>query len=61
MYATACIPEVAARIDAYFEYRMRFGEVCKQCGKEVEVDGGGGGRGHMHEYHDGNGGEVIQK
>ena len=29
MYATACTPEVAKRIDDYFEYRMRFGEVCK--------------------------------
>lgn len=25
MYATLCIPEVAKRIDDYFEYRMRFG------------------------------------
>ena len=53
MYATACVPEIAARIDAYFDYRMRFGETCKQFRK---VD-------HMHEYHDGYGGdeEVIQK
>ena len=49
MYATACTPEVAAKIDAYFEYRMRFGEACKQFGI-VE---------HLHEYHDGE--EVIQK
>ena len=28
-YATVCTPEVAKRIDDYFEYRMRFGEVCK--------------------------------
>jgi hypothetical protein len=32
-YVTACIPEVAKRIDDYFEYRMRFGEICKQFGK----------------------------
>jgi hypothetical protein len=53
MYATACTPEVAARIDAYFEYRMRFGEACKQFGKSD----------HMHEYYDGYNGdeEVIQK
>lgn len=50
MYATACIPEAAARIDAYFEYRMRFGEVCKQFGK---VD-------HFHEYRDGDE-EIIKK
>jgi hypothetical protein len=53
MYATACVPEIADRIDAYFDYRMRFGETCKQFGK---MD-------HMHEYYDGYGGdeEVIQK
>ena len=53
MYATACIPEVAKRIDDYFEYRMRFGEVCKLYGK---VD-------HKHEYYDGygDGGEVIER
>src|SRR3712207_6532103 len=52
MYATACIPEVAKRIDDYFEYRMRFGECCKQYGK---VD-------HKHEYYDGyDDGEVIEK
>jgi hypothetical protein len=50
MYATACTPEVAARIDAYFDYRMRFGETCKLFGKGVD---------HMHEYYDGE--EVIQK
>jgi hypothetical protein len=53
MYATACIPEVAKRIDDYFEYRMRFGEVCKQFGKSD----------HMHEYHDGynDGGGSVEK
>jgi len=42
MYPTACIPEVAVRIGAYFEYRLRFGERCRQYGKP-----------HTHEYHDG--------
>ena len=32
MYATACIPELAKRIDDYFKYRMRFGEACKLYG-----------------------------
>jgi hypothetical protein len=41
-YTTACNPEVAKRIDDYFWYRIRFGEVCKQFGIE-----------HKHEYHDG--------
>ena len=45
MYATACIPEVAKRIDDYFEYRMRFGEYCKLYEKRVD---------HKHEYYDGN-------
>jgi hypothetical protein len=49
MYATACIPEVAKRIDDYFEYRMRFGELCKQFGKSD----------HMHEYYDANEEEEI--
>jgi hypothetical protein len=49
MYATACIPEVAEKIDAYLDYRMRFGEVCRQYGKSD----------HKHEYHDGD--EVIEK
>ncbi len=43
IYTTACIPEVADRIDDYFEYRMRFGEACKLYGK---CD-------HVHEYNDG--------
>lgn len=43
MYATACTPEVARKIDDYIEYRMRYGEVCKHVGT-VE---------HMHEYCDG--------
>jgi hypothetical protein len=51
MYATACIPEVAKRIDDYFEYRMRFGECCKQYEKRVD---------HKHEYYDGNE-EVIER
>lgn len=51
MYATACIPEVAKRIDDYFEYRMRFGEACKQYENRVE---------HKHEYYDGTE-EVIEK
>ena len=52
MYATACIPEVAKRIDDYFDYRMRFGEICKQFGKTD----------HKHEYYDGyDGNEVIEK
>jgi site-specific recombinase XerC len=52
MYATACIPEVAKRIDDYFEYRMRFGKICKQFGKTD----------HKHEYYDGyDGNEVIEK
>ena len=51
MYATACTPEVAKRIDDYFEYRMRFGEVCKLHGKSD----------HKHEYYDGYDGEVIEK
>jgi len=61
MYATACTPEVAARIDAYFEYRMRFGEACKQqFGKKAGGDDQQ--QQHMHEYYDGYGGdEVIQK
>lgn len=41
-YTTACIPEIAARIDTYFEYRMLCGEVCKQFGKD-----------HNHDYDDG--------
>jgi hypothetical protein len=49
MYATACIPEVATKIDDYFKYRMRFGEVCKYYGKSK----------HKHELHDGY--EVIEK
>jgi hypothetical protein len=49
VYTTACTPEVTKRIDVYFEYRMRFGEVCEQYGK---VD-------HKHEYHDGN--EEIER
>ena len=53
MYTTACTPEIARRIDAYFEYRMRFGETCKLYGKGVD---------HMHEYYDGyDGDNVIQK
>lgn len=51
MYATACTPEVAARIDAYFEYRMRFRETRRHFGKGVD---------HVHEYYDGDE-EVIQK
>ncbi len=51
MYTTACIPEVAKRIDDYFEYRIRFGEVCKQYDGKSD---------HMHEYYDGEE-EVIQK
>lgn len=43
MYPTACTPEVAAKIDAYLEYRMRFGEVCKLS----EIGD------HKHEYYDG--------
>ena len=50
IYATACIPEVAKRIDDYFEYRMRFGEVCKFYEKRVD---------HKHEYYDGNE-DVVQ-
>lgn len=52
-YATACTPEVAKRIDDYFEYRMRFGEVCRLYGKSD----------HKHEYYDGYGdnGEVIER
>jgi hypothetical protein len=48
-YATACIPDVATKIDDYFEYRMRFGEVCEGYGKSR----------HKHELHDGY--EVIEK
>lgn len=44
MYTTACIPEIAKRIDDYFEYRIRFGEVCKLYEKKSD---------HKHEYHDG--------
>jgi hypothetical protein len=51
MYATACIPEVAKRIDDYFDYRMRFGEACKLYGKSD----------HKHEYYDGYDDEVIEK
>jgi len=47
-YPTACIPDVAKRIDDYQAVRLRFGEVCKQFGKD-----------HYHEYHDGE--EVSQK
>lgn len=52
VYATACTPEIARRIDAYFEYRMRFGESCKLYGKAD----------HLHEYYDGyEGDNIIQK
>jgi hypothetical protein len=51
MYATACTPEADAKIDAYFDYRMRFGEACRQYGKTD----------HVHECPDGYSGEVIQK
>jgi integrase len=54
MYVTACIPEVAKRIDDYFEYRMRFGEACKLYEKRLD---------HKHEYYDGYGEnvEVIER
>lgn len=51
MYATACTPEVAKRIDDYFAYRMRFGELCKRFGKSD----------HKDEYYDSYDGEVIEK
>lgn len=47
-YPTACIPEVAAKMDIYSEYRMRFGELCPQFGRE-----------HSHEYHDGPDNVVV--
>jgi hypothetical protein len=60
MYATACTPEVAARIDAYFEYRMRFGEACKQQKQQFGKKGDEQQEQHVHEYYDGDD-EVIQK
>lgn len=42
---------MTAKIDAYFEYRMLFGEACKLFGKSD----------HMHEYPDDHNGEVFQK
>jgi hypothetical protein len=51
MYATMCIPEVAKRIDDYFEYRMRFGEACKLYEKRVD---------HKHEYYDGNEDVIVR-
>jgi len=47
-YPTVCTPEVAERIDAYLDYRLRFGEVCPQYGRD-----------HVHEYYDGE--ESIQR
>lgn len=51
-YPTACIPEVAKRIDDYLDMRLRFGEVCPQFGTD-----------HSHEYIDGIGdnAEAITK
>lgn len=47
-YPTACTPEVAERIDAYLDYRLRHGEGCPQYGRD-----------HAHEYMDGE--EATQK
>jgi hypothetical protein len=47
-YVTACIPETAARLDTYFEYRMRYGEMCPHFGKD-----------HSHELHDGEDAVLI--
>ena len=68
MYPTACTPEVAKRIDDYIEFRLRFGERCKQFGKDHthEYYDGYAGVGGRDDYDDGvsseeEGGEVIQQ